>query len=116
MSERLIRSSGNVFADLGFDPEEAANLVLRSQLMGALLRTLARTKSEAGMVRALGVSRARVADLRAGRIERFQVDELVAWLGRLGTRVELTTRPTRDRGHSGYERGSKRRTSKRLAA
>ena len=28
-----VKSSGNVFADLGFNAEEAANLKLRSQLM-----------------------------------------------------------------------------------
>jgi predicted XRE-type DNA-binding protein len=91
----MTRSSGNVFADIGFEPEEAANLVLRSQLMGELSRRVARSKDLAGMARALGVRRARLDDLRRGRIERFDVDELVAWLGRLGTTVELKTRSHR---------------------
>jgi predicted XRE-type DNA-binding protein len=39
-----IKSSGNVFADLGFDAEEAANLKLRSQLMIAADKALIEKK------------------------------------------------------------------------
>ena len=109
----MIRSSGNVFTDLGFEPEEAANLVLRSQLMGELSRRVARSKDLAGMARALGVRRARLDDLRCGRIERFDVDELVAWLGRLGTTVELKTR---SRKAARTRKTPARRRSSRLAA
>lgn len=35
---------GNVFADIGFDPEEAANLKIRPELMLALHRHLQRKK------------------------------------------------------------------------
>jgi predicted XRE-type DNA-binding protein len=33
MKEKLTRSSGNVFLDLGFPPEEAEHLKVRSDLM-----------------------------------------------------------------------------------
>ena len=36
MAIRMQRSSGNVFADLGFPSEEAARLLIRSDLMGQL--------------------------------------------------------------------------------
>jgi predicted XRE-type DNA-binding protein len=34
--EAIIQSSGNIFADLGFPPEEAALLTMRAQLMATL--------------------------------------------------------------------------------
>jgi predicted XRE-type DNA-binding protein len=36
MSEMMIESSGNVFADLGFEPGEAAILQMRAKLMNDL--------------------------------------------------------------------------------
>lgn len=33
MKEKITRSSGNVFTDLGFPPEEAAILAMRADLM-----------------------------------------------------------------------------------
>lgn len=36
MKEKIIRSGGNVFADLGFPPEEAAVLSMRADLMAQL--------------------------------------------------------------------------------
>jgi predicted XRE-type DNA-binding protein len=35
MSDDITRSTGNVFEDLGFPPDEAENLKVRSILMGA---------------------------------------------------------------------------------
>ena len=39
MSKKVVRSSGNVFVDLGFPPEEATVLAMRADLL-ATLRTL----------------------------------------------------------------------------
>ena len=36
MKEKITRSSGNVFTDLGFPPEEAAILAMRADLMAQL--------------------------------------------------------------------------------
>ena len=38
--EPVIESSGNVFADLGFAPEEAALLAMRAELMACLRETI----------------------------------------------------------------------------
>jgi len=43
--ETIIASSGNVFADIGFKPDEAANLQIRSQLLSELAAII----SESGM-------------------------------------------------------------------
>jgi predicted XRE-type DNA-binding protein len=44
MSKTIIESSGNVFADLGFSPEEATLLSLRSSLMNELRQILQEKK------------------------------------------------------------------------
>ena len=41
MAMRMQRSSGNVFADLGFPPEEAAHLRIRTDLMLQLTELIA---------------------------------------------------------------------------
>lgn len=38
MAEPIVESSGNVFADLGFPPDEAALLLMRAELMTSLGR------------------------------------------------------------------------------
>jgi predicted XRE-type DNA-binding protein len=44
MKEPTDESSGNVFTDLGFAPEEAALLAMRAQLMADLRDTIAQEK------------------------------------------------------------------------
>ena len=93
MAIRVQRGTGNVFTDLGFAPDEAANLQLRSDLMiqlRARLEQLHVTQVQAA--RALGVSQPRVSDLMRGRIDRFSIDMLIKFLGKVGVEVRLTTR------------------------
>ena len=40
MASKIRRSTGNVFADLGFPAEEAANLVVRADLMIAITKII----------------------------------------------------------------------------
>ena len=92
MTERLKieRGSGNVFRDIGFSPEEAQNLHLRSELMTRVEQFVKRsgvTQTEAA--RALGITQPRLNDLLRGKIDKFSLDALVNMLGRAGMRVEL---------------------------
>jgi len=93
MTIKIHRGSGNVFTDLGFAPEEAANLQLRSDLMVQLrkrLNALGATQTQAA--RLLGVSQPRISDLMRGKIDRFSVDTLIKLLGKTGAEVRLTVR------------------------
>ena len=93
MAIKTQNGSGNVFADLGFPPDEAVNLQLRSDLMMRLrtrLETLRLTQAHAARV--LGVSQPRVSDLTRGRIDRFSIDMLIKLLGKVGVEVRVTTR------------------------
>jgi len=92
MTERLKieHGSGNVFRDIGFPPEEAQNLQLRSELMTRVERFVKRagvTQTEAA--RALGITQPRLNDLLRGKIDKFSLDALVNMLGHAGMRVEL---------------------------
>jgi len=85
-----IKSSGNVFADLGFDAEEAANLKLRSQLMIAADKALIeKNLTQQAAAKALGISQPRVSDLLRGKAEKFTIDSLVNILTKLGHEVTL---------------------------
>ena len=79
--------------DLGFAPDEAANLQLRSELMIKLrkrLATLGTTQAEWATV--LGVSQPRISDLLRAKIDRFSVDTLISYLGKTGAEVRITVR------------------------
>ena len=93
MAIKMQRGSDNVFADLGFPPDEAANLQLRSDLMIQLRKRLAALRvTQAHAARLLGVSQPRVSDLMRGRIDRFSIDMLIKLLGKVGVEVRVTTR------------------------
>ena len=44
MKEPIVKSSGNVFLDLGFSPEEAAILQMRSEIMADLRKFIKNKK------------------------------------------------------------------------
>lgn len=85
---KATRGSGNVFADIGFGPEEAENLLLRAELMSRIC-DLAQGVSQREGARKFGVSQPRLNDLMRGKIEKFSLDALVNMLAHAGMRVEL---------------------------
>ncbi len=90
MNEEILDSSGNLFTDLGFSPEEAAILQMRADLM-ADLRKFIKTKelTQAKAAEILGVSQSRVSDLTRGKWERFSLEMLITLATRAGMRVSL---------------------------
>jgi len=64
MKEKIIKSSGNVFDDLGFSKEESAVLKMRADLMAKVRDSIAKngwTQSE--VAAELQISQSRVSDL-----------------------------------------------------
>ena len=87
---RIAESSGNVFLDLGFPPDEAALLAMRADLMAKLRLTIDEkgwTQAEAAKV--LGIAQSRVSDLVRGKWERFSLDMLITLASRAGLRPRL---------------------------
>ena len=92
MNEPIVDSSGNVFSDLGYPPEEAAILQMRADLM-ADLRKFIKTKklTQAKAAEILGVSQSRVSDLARGKWEKFSLEMLIILATKAGMHVTLKT-------------------------
>lgn len=90
MTMKMQTSSGNVFHDLGFSGDEAANLKMRSKLMIRLSRLIeTRGLTQVKAAEFFGVTQSRISDLVRGKIDRFSVDTLIAMLGHAGVRVQI---------------------------
>ena len=88
---KVERGSGNVFADIGFPPDEAQNLMLRAELM-LRIRKAAEGFTQAEAARRFGVTQPRINDLLRGKVDKFSLDALVIMLSKAGLRVELQVR------------------------
>jgi predicted XRE-type DNA-binding protein len=87
------QSSENVFRDLGFPPEEAANLKIRSMLMVELKKHIQDEKlSQKQAAKKFGVSQPRISDLVRGKIALFSVDTLISMLTHAGLKVDVKVR------------------------
>jgi predicted XRE-type DNA-binding protein len=92
-------SSGNVFADLGFDSEEAEHLRVRSDLMIAVRRIIEeRSLTQAQAAELFGVTQPRISNLVRGKIDLFSIDTLVDMLARAGVQVEVVLSKGQHRG------------------
>jgi predicted XRE-type DNA-binding protein len=90
MTETIVNSSGNVFTDLGYPPDEAAILQMRADLMADLRKFIkAKRLTQAKAAEILGVSQSRVSDLVRGKWERFSLEMLITLATRGGMRVTL---------------------------
>ncbi len=91
-------SSGNVFADIGFAPVEAAELTVKSTLIMTIRDTIKErdlTQQEAAQL--CGTDQPTLSKVLRGRMESVTIDKLAAWLNALGRTVEIRVRPY-DRG------------------
>jgi len=84
----VIRGSGNVFRDLGYENPDV------EQLKGLLAAEIIRTLDREGLsVRAAhsrtGIAAADFSRIRNADLGRFTVDRLMAVINRLGSRVEV---------------------------
>ena len=79
----------SVFYDL-FPPEKAAEMEMRAQLLIGLEQWLERGRmTQAKAAKVLGVTQARVSDLKRGKIDRFSMDLLVRLAARAGLNPKL---------------------------
>jgi predicted XRE-type DNA-binding protein len=77
------------FHDL-FDADRAAELTMRADLLRGLQAWLAGSEmTQAAVATKLGVTQARVSDIKRGKIGSFSLDLLVRLAARAGLRPEL---------------------------
>jgi predicted XRE-type DNA-binding protein len=86
--------SGNVFADLGFSPAEAAELAVKS----ALIREIGDTIHDRKLTQQAAAVLCRtdqptLSKVLRGRMESVTIDRLTSWLTSLGRTVEIRVRP-----------------------
>jgi predicted XRE-type DNA-binding protein len=90
MNAPVVQSSGNVFIDLGYSPDEAAILQMRADLMADLRKFIkAKRLTQAKAAETLGISQSRVSDLTRGKWERFSLEMLITLATKAGMHVTL---------------------------
>ncbi len=93
---RAEKSSGNVFADLGFPHPEQELLKARLALeVYRLIRKRGLTQAAAGKI--LGIKQPHVSALMRNRSGSFSVERLMDFLTALGQDVEISVKPARGR-------------------
>ena len=98
MSERLdditiTPSSGNVFADLGFEEPEA--MLLKAELarrISAAIKSRNLTQVQAAEI--LGIDQPKVSALMRGRLTLFSIDRLLHFLTELGNDIDIVVKAT----------------------
>ncbi len=85
---QVIRSSGNVFADLGLP--DAVELDTKARLCAALNRIVERKRlTQAVVAAALGINQPKVSALLHYKLEGFSVERLMHFLVALGQDVQI---------------------------
>jgi len=93
---RAEKSSGNVFADLGFPHPEQELLKAKLALeIYRLIRRRGLTQVEAGKI--LGIKQPHVSALMRNRAGSFSVERLMDFLTAFGQDVEIRVKPARGR-------------------
>ncbi len=98
-------SGANIFADLGFEPKEAAKLLEESNkiiseklsIKESLMTELAvwieeKDLKQADAAQILGVTRPRVSDVINKKSIKFTIDALIDMLARTGKHVQFSVR------------------------
>ena len=87
-ADEVIRSSGNVFADLGLPsaPED----MLKAEMVRAISGTInKRNLTQATAGETIGVDQAKVSALLRGKLTGFSVERLLLFLTKLGHDVNI---------------------------
>jgi len=83
-------SSGNVFADIGFDPATADKLSHKADLVGVLYRFQEELQlSQVAFSRLVGIPQPRLSKLYGGKIDGMSTDKLLDAIARLGGHVVI---------------------------
>lgn len=107
---KATKSSGNIFEDLGFPEEHAANLYARSTVMLDISRRIEKLRMSQRKIAAhIGISQPRLNDLLKNKITKFSLDSLVKVLAKLGgsITVEVRQRGPRANGPPRLSRGAR---------
>jgi predicted XRE-type DNA-binding protein len=88
----ITQSSANIFLDLGFQPHEAAVMLLRCELAEALRKWIDRegiTQAQAAV--RLGVAQPRISEIARNKVHKLSLDYLVGLCAKAGVAVKVRT-------------------------
>ena len=86
-------TTGCIFEDLGFSPEEAAVLRLKATLHSELLKVIKKNKlTQKQVSKILDIQQPQISKLLKGDLERITADRLTRYLRFLGQEVKVTTK------------------------
>lgn len=89
--ESRIRSSGNVFVDLGFGEAEAQVMLMRIKVLAETSQRLKEKGwTQAVAAKELGLTQPRVSRLLKGKVEDFSLDMLMTLAGKLGLNPQVS--------------------------
>jgi predicted XRE-type DNA-binding protein len=89
MPRKAKTKTKSVFHEL-YDPDQAAEMEIRSTLMIGLSHWLMQSgMTQAAAAKVLGITQARVSDIKRGAISRFSLDLLVRLAAKAGLRPKL---------------------------
>ena len=87
-----IETSGNIFIDLGFQPHEAAVMLLRCELAEALRKWIDREGiTQAQAAERLGVAQPRISEISRNKVDKLSLDYLVGLCAKAGVAVKVRT-------------------------
>ncbi|MDJ0650951.1 MAG: helix-turn-helix transcriptional regulator [Xenococcaceae cyanobacterium MO_188.B19] len=89
MNNQVTKAQENIFEDLGFEPEEAAKLKIRANLILDLQRYIKKqewTQQQAAYF--FNETQPRISNLMNGDIERFSIDKLVQMIVKAGMKLK----------------------------
>jgi predicted XRE-type DNA-binding protein len=87
-------TSGNVFQDLDFAPEESRVLTLKAQLAALIVRvTRERQLTQKELGKIWGVPQPRVSEVLTGKLSLVSIERLIEFLGALGVEIVFRTKP-----------------------
>lgn len=88
------RSSGNVFADLGYpNPEEALAKSRLTRVIADILKQRGLSQTQAAQL--LGIDQPKISRLVCGQFRDFSLERLIQFLGALDQRVDIVVRPAK---------------------
>ena len=97
------KSSGNVFADLGFSSAETAELTVKSSLISTISDTIKERKlTQMAAAQLCSTDQPTLSKVLRGRMESVTIDKLAAWLNALGRTVEIHVRPYDRKAKAGH--------------
>ncbi len=92
---KIIRGSGNVFADLGLP--NAEDHLLKAQVVAAIADTIhQRGLTQTATAKLIGLKQPDVSKLLRGRFEGFSLERLLGFLTKLGHNVTIDVGPANE--------------------